>query len=85
MRHIIINLLSYDGIVQPLERVRRCRQFLAYLLLVFFNTLTRRHGGFKQFILRDNSLFYSRLSKLGNISNFSTLNSSDNNKPTLNP
>ena len=85
VRHIIINLLSYDGIVQPLERVRRYRQFLAYLLLVFFNTLTRLNDVFKQFILRDNSLFYSRLSKLGNISNFSTFNSSDKNNPTLNP
>lgn len=67
---MIINLLSYDGIVQPLKRVRTNRQFLSYLPIVFFNTLIYCYNIFKQLILRDNSLFYSRLSKLGNISNF---------------
>lgn len=82
---MIINLLSYDGIVQPLKRVRTNRQFLSYLLIVFFNTLIYCYNIFKQLILRDNSLFYSRLSKLGNISNFSTLNSRDKNNSNLNP
>ena len=85
VRHMIINLLSYDGIVQPLKRVRTNRQFLSYLLIVFFNTLIYCYNIFKQLILRDNSLFYSRLSKLGNISNFSTLNSRDKNNSNLNP
>ncbi len=40
----------------------------------------------KQLIFRDNSLFYSRLSKLDNISNDSTLNdSNENNLIMLNP
>jgi LAGLIDADG DNA endonuclease family len=78
-------LLSYDGIVQPLKRVRTNRQFLSYFPIVFFNTLIYCYNIFKQLILRDNSLFYSRLPKLGNISNFSTLNSRDKNNSNLNP
>lgn len=72
---MVINLLSYNGIVQPLERVRSYRQFLAYLPLVFFFTLIYCYNIFKELILRDNSLFYSRLSKLDNLSIFSLFNS----------